>query len=184
MSEQNDPIRQFVIFSHFNLDAVKTTLEEHPDWLNIEYDWGEGGTETPLGAASHVGNRAIADYLLGMGAPITPTTAAMLGQRATLEALVAKDAAAADAKGAHDIPMLAHAAFSGDVALVRWLLANGCSRDGLDIALGYAAGAGQVAMTAYLLGLGADPSATNYQGKTAAEIATDAGYEVIAALLA
>lgn len=59
-----------MIAAHFNLDGVKAGLKDHPERLNIEYDWGpEGGLKTPLGAAAHVGNRRIAGYLRGLREP-------------------------------------------------------------------------------------------------------------------
>jgi hypothetical protein len=61
-------IREFVIAAHGDLAAVQATLAEQPDWLNVEFDWSPGGgTETPIQAAAHVGNREIATYLLARG---------------------------------------------------------------------------------------------------------------------
>lgn len=185
MSDQPpDPLRQFIIDAHFNLAGVQDTLELHPDWLDVEYDWGEGnGTETPLGAAAHVGNAAIARYLLNEGAAITPAAAAMLGDRAALDALIDLDPANANADGAHGIPLLAHAVFSGSADLLDHLVSRGMRLDGVSSALLNAVSAGQVETARWALAHGADPTAKNYQGLTAAEIARESGHPELIALL-
>jgi ankyrin repeat protein len=184
MTDQPDPLREFVIAAHFNLDGVKAGLEAHPEWLNIDYDWGpEGGMETPLGAAAHVGNRQIAEYLLDRGAPLTPAAAAMLGRKDALEAFIDADPANASAPGAHGIPLLGHAAFSGDVSLVDMLKARGNDGSGVSLGLIHAAGAGHTAMAAWMLDNGADVAAQNFQGKTALDIAQANGRDDIAALI-
>lgn len=183
MTDQEDPIRQFVIFAHFNLEGVQATLAEHPDWLNLEYDWGgESGTETPLGAAAHVGNAAIARYLIEQGAPITPAAAAMLGDQPALDAFIDLDPANANFIGAHGIPLLPHAAFSGNPALLDHLLSRGTRPDGLSSAMLNAATYGHIDVVRWALDHGADPAAQNYQGKTAADIARENGFDDIAAL--
>ncbi|GIK29823.1 MAG: ankyrin repeat domain-containing protein [Chloroflexi bacterium] len=184
MAQQNDPHRQVMIAAHFDLDGVKAGLKGHPEWLNIEYDWGpEGGLETPLGAAAHVGNRRIAEYLLGLGAPLTPTTAAMLGMTGALEAFIDTDPASVNARGAHGIPLLGHAAFSGRVAVCDFLMANGCDGAGVTLGLLNAAGRGDSGMARWMLEHGADATATNFQGKTVLELARASGSADLVALI-
>lgn len=184
MTDQSDPLREFVIAAHFNLDGLKAGLEAHPEWLNVEHDWGpEAGRETPLGAAAHVGNRQIAEYLLDQGAPLTPAAAAMLGRKDALEAFIDADPANASATGAHGIPLLAHAAFSGDVSLVEMLKARGNDGSGVSMGLIHAAGAGHIDMAAWMLANGANVTAANYQGKTALDIAQANGRDDIVALI-
>ena len=159
-------------------------LEAHPEWLNIDYDWGpEGGMETPLGAAAHVGNRTIAEYLLEQGAPLTPVAAALLGLKDALAAFIDTDPANASAPGAHGIPLLGHAAFSGDVSLVEMLKARGNDGSGVSLGLIHAAGVGHTAMVAWMLDNGANVDAQNFQGKTALDIAQASGHDDIAALI-
>ena len=180
----DDALRQFVIFAHFNLDGVKATLAEHPDWLEATYDWGEGnGTESPLEAAAHVGNVAIARYLLGEGATITPAAAAMLGDKPALEALIDLDPQNANQQGAHGIPLLAHAAFSGDVGLMEYLIARGTRLEGVSLALLNAANLGHLEVVRWALAHGANPAAKNYQDLTAANLARQGGFNDVVALL-
>ena len=177
-------IREFVIAAHGNLEAVQTILAEQPDWLNVEFDWGPGGgTETPIQAAAHVGNREIATYLLAQGAPLEICTAAMLGDHAAVERILADDPSQANVLGAHGIPLMAHLAFSGDVALAQLLYERGM-RGGGSVALAHAAQAGHADLVRWLLANTApDLSWQNYQGKTAVELAAEAGHDEIVALL-
>ncbi|MCA9920631.1 MAG: hypothetical protein KC445_21910, partial [Anaerolineales bacterium] len=71
-----EQIRNFVLPAHGNLAVVQQMLAEEPRLLNekyVEFD------ETALEAASHVGNRPIAEFLLAQGAPMNLYTAAMFG---------------------------------------------------------------------------------------------------------
>ena len=57
-------VNEFVLKAHGDLGVVKQLLEEEPALLNAAWDWGGGDWETGLGAASHVGRRDIAEFLL------------------------------------------------------------------------------------------------------------------------
>ena len=80
-----ETIREFVIAGHGNLDRVKEMLTGQPEMLNISHEWKPDDTETALQGASHVGNRAIAEYLLEQGAPLDICAAAMLGCKTNVE---------------------------------------------------------------------------------------------------
>ena len=69
---QLDPnlVRKFVGASHGRFDAVKEMIGTLPLLANAAWDWVDGDWETGLGAASHVGNRDIANFLLDNGARI------------------------------------------------------------------------------------------------------------------
>jgi uncharacterized protein len=178
-----DQIREFVLAGHGNLARVTEMLAETPGLLNAAYQWRDDDYETALQAAAHVGNRAIAEYLLAQGAPLDICTAAMLGRQADVERFVADDPAQIDAAGAHGISLLTHAALSGDLALVRWLFAHG-ARAGTSAALHNAVSLGHVELVRWLLQNGdPDLSWKNYEGKTALTIATERGLEPIAQLL-
>src|SRR5262245_47027 len=73
-------VRDFVGASHGNVARVKELLQGRPALAKSAWDWGYGDWETALGAASHVGNREIAELLIATGAPVTIFSAAMLGQ--------------------------------------------------------------------------------------------------------
>src|SRR5690606_33725007 len=100
---------------------------EKPVLLSLSYEWQPGDTESALQAAAHVGSRAVAEYLLEQGATLDICTAAMLGWRDEVERFLQHDPAAINRHGAHGIPLLTHAALSGDVALVESLYRRGAT---------------------------------------------------------
>jgi ankyrin repeat protein len=176
-------VREFVIAAHGDRAKVTRMLSSHPGLLNAANEWRPGDTETALQAAAHVGDAAIARYLLSQGAPMDICTTAMLGQRLAVEYMLGEDPDRIHARGAHGIPLLAHAALSGNVELVSGLVRRGAT-DGMDAALSNAAARGHLALAAWLLESGRpDPSWKNYQGKTALMIARERQDGEMAALL-
>ena len=81
-------VREMVGVSHVNLKRVRELLELKPALARASIDWGFGDWETALGAASHVGNRDIAELLIAGGAEPTIHSAAMLGQLDVVKAMV------------------------------------------------------------------------------------------------
>lgn len=65
-------VSEFVACAHGDFDRVKERLATEPGLVNACWDWGGGDRETGLGAASHVGHREIALYLLDRGARRPP----------------------------------------------------------------------------------------------------------------
>ena len=61
-----ETIDRFVIFCHGNMAGVKEMLEADPALINARSTLNE----SPLGAAAHVGNRTMAEYLLSEGAEL------------------------------------------------------------------------------------------------------------------
>jgi uncharacterized protein len=176
-------IREFVLAGHGNLERVQELLAATPALLNAAYEWRDDDRETALQGAAHVGNRAIAEYLLAQGAPLDICAAAMLGRQAAVERFIADDPAQIDATGAHGIPLLAHAALSGAVDLVQWLVARG-ARTGMSAALHNAVSLGHAELVDWLLRHGdADLGWKNYEGKTALTVASERGWEPIVQLL-
>ncbi len=108
-----DLVRAFVIAGHGDLAKVKTMLAETAGLINATWDWGGGDFETALGGAAHVGQRAIAEYLLAHGARFDLYAAAMLGQLEVVKTVLTANPAARFAPGAHGIPLLAHAMRGG-----------------------------------------------------------------------
>jgi hypothetical protein len=80
------------------------------------YDCGFGDWETALGAASHVGNREIAEFFLANEARPTIFSAAMLGQLDAVKAFVTASPGVQKIKGPHSITLLRHAAAGGAAA--------------------------------------------------------------------
>src|SRR5262245_57877128 len=103
-----DHIREFVLAGHGNLARVKEMLAAEPALLNAAYEWAANDHETAIQAAAHVGNSAIAEYLLAQGAPLDICTAAMLGRQGEVEELIAGDPDQIGAKGAHGVTFLIH----------------------------------------------------------------------------
>lgn len=166
----DDEIREFIILSHWNLDEVKKSLAVHPDWLPVYYDWGEqGGVENAIGAAAHVGNQAIAQYLLEQGAEANICVWATLGREDKVKEILDTDPQQANAMGAHDIPVLFHAATYGSCNIAEMLRNAGC-RQGYNFALHGAVNYGHADMVKWLLDHGVtDANTKDFQGKTPLE---------------
>lgn len=176
-------IREFVIASHADLQKVQEMLAQHPALLTVEHDWGEFGREDGIGAAAHVGNRAIAEFFLAQGVPMTICVAAMLGRLDDVNAFLQQDHALANARGAHGITVMFHAAMSGNLALAQALQEHGC-REGFSHAIHAAISGGHKDMVAWLLANGgSDVNVLDYQGKTPLTHALDDNQPAIADLL-
>ncbi len=115
-SQPADLVREMVTVSHFNLKRIKELIEARPSLAKAAWDWGFGDWETALGAASHMGNRPIAEFLIANGARPSLFSAAMLGQIEVMKAFVAVSPHAERIRGPHGISLLAHAKAGGDGA--------------------------------------------------------------------
>jgi hypothetical protein len=92
---------------------VKALVSRQPALARAAWDWGFGDFEDALGAASHVGNRAIAEYLIANGARPTIFSATMLGQLDVVKAFIAAAPGVQRIRGPHGITLLAHAKAGG-----------------------------------------------------------------------
>jgi hypothetical protein len=115
-SHDPDLVRDMVAASHGRFDRVKELVEAQPKMALAEWDWGFGDWESALGAASHVGNREIAEYLISKGARPTLFSATMLGQLDVVKAFVAASPGVQRIHGPHSITLLAHAKAGGEGA--------------------------------------------------------------------
>jgi hypothetical protein len=106
-------VREMVTVSHGNLARVKELLDRWPALARAAIDWGFGDWEDALGAASHVGNRAIAELLLAHGARPTIFSAAMLGQLDIVKAFVVASPGIEATHGPHSITLFRHAMAGG-----------------------------------------------------------------------
>lgn len=115
--------QEIVGASHGNVARVKELLADRPALARAAWDWGYGDWETALGAASHVGNREIAELLLANGAHPTIFSAAMLGQLEVVKAFVAARPGLQKTRGPHGISLLSHAKAGGpgSAAVVTYL---------------------------------------------------------------
>lgn len=178
-----ETVRTFVAAGHGDLATVQALLAQHPLLLNAGHEWRPGDVETAVQAAAHVGNRPIAEFLLGQGAPLSVCTAAMLGRADDVDRLLADNPSRIGEPGAHGIPLLAHAALSGDADLVASLHGRG-AREGVSFALHNAARRGDAPIVRYLLDNDApDLAWQDFQGKTAREVAEAAGHGAVVAML-
>jgi hypothetical protein len=109
-------VREMVIVSHFDLKRVRELVERRPSLARAAWDWGFGDWETALGAASHMGNRPIAEYLVSKGARPSLFSAAMFGQLDVVKAFVAAQPGVKRIRGPHSISLLAHAKAGGQAA--------------------------------------------------------------------
>jgi ankyrin repeat protein len=173
-------VAQFVGNGHGNLAVVKQMLEENPALLNAVW---EQFNETAIQAATQTGARDVAELLLAHGAPMDITTAAMLGDTDKVEDLLKQDPSRAKAKGSHDIPIMSHAAMSGNTRIADLLLAHG-GGEGMDFALHGAVNFGHAEMVNWLLAHGVkNVNVRNYEGKTPLTVALEKGFYDIADML-
>jgi hypothetical protein len=115
-TQEAEVIREVVGVSHGNITRLKELVDRRPALSRAAWDWGFGDWESALGAASHVGNREIAVYLLERGARPTIFSAAMLGQLAVVRAFIEAQPGLQRTKGPHGITLLAHATAGGAAA--------------------------------------------------------------------
>jgi hypothetical protein len=109
-------VKEVVGLSHSNLARVKEMVQQHPALAKASWDWGYGDHETALGAASHVGQRAIAELLLENGAPPTLFSATMLGQLDVVKAFMAATPGLQKIRGPHSLSLMVHAKAAGPPA--------------------------------------------------------------------
>lgn len=177
-----DLVFEFVRAGHNNLPRVKELLAQEPMLLNAMWDWAAGDWETALGGASHLGNRDNARYLLDRGARIDAFCAAMLGERAVVQALLIANPATARAKGPHGYTLLYHVAISGDISSAEQIksLLEANSAD-FNQALSAAVRDGHLEMTQWLLANGVtNPNQRDGLGKTPLALALEKGFAAIA----
>jgi hypothetical protein len=109
-------VQDFVIFAHMDPGMVEKLLDREPGLLNAVMDWGGGDWESALGAASHMGRRDIAAFLLERGARPDLFCAAMLGLLNVVKVLLTLQPKLIDAKGPHGFTLHFHAQVGGKEA--------------------------------------------------------------------
>lgn len=127
MFPSQDPavVREAVGVSHRDLKRVRELVERQPALARAATDWGFGDWESCLDAASHVGNKPIAEFLLSQGARPTLFSAAMLGQLDVVKACIAARPGVQRTLGPHGLTLMWHAKQGGpDAAAVVQYLAG------------------------------------------------------------
>jgi hypothetical protein len=107
-------VREFVRVGHNNLPEVQRMLQEQPGLLNACWDVGGGDFETALEGAGHVGDREIAEFLIGQGARANIFVLTMLGHTAEVKGLLAAFPNLLRSKGPHGLTLLHHAQRGGE----------------------------------------------------------------------
>ncbi|NWF68368.1 MAG: ankyrin repeat domain-containing protein [Chloroflexi bacterium] len=186
MTLSAETIREFVIAGHSDLEKVQTMLTAHPHLLHAAHYWAENDPETALDAGAHMGNRAIVEYLLTQGAPLTFYAACMLGMSDTVHEYLDMAPNLASRPGVHGISALFHAAMSGDIAIGNLLAgAGGVENKALvSHALHGAVAFNQRFMVEWLIGHHPDDiNMPNFEKKTPLRVAVERGYSDVADLL-
>lgn len=184
-----DLVKGFVGKSHGDLSSVQEMLETEPRLVFASWDWGNGDWETGLGAASHVGRRDIAEFLIGEGARVDAFAAAMLGMTELTQSFLSAIPKTHAVPGPHGIPLLAHAIYGREPAaeVFELLLDSGADVNGAsyggNTCLMSAASIGHTDALKELLKRGADKSLTDNSGQTALDWAKKREQEEAIAIL-
>lgn len=122
-----EKVKEFVIAGHGNPDKVKSLLAEYPTLLYATWDWGGGDFETAIEGAGHVGNKEIANYLIGTGARTNMFVLTMLGKTQLVKTWLEAYPEYLFARGPHGFTLLHHAQKGGDDAkeLLEYLQSKG-----------------------------------------------------------
>jgi hypothetical protein len=124
-------VKEVVGVSHRDLKRVRELVERQPALARASIDWGFGDWEACLDAASHVGNKPIAEFLLANGARPTIFSAAMMGQLDVVKAFIAARPGVQRNLGPHGLTLMWHAKQGGPdaAAVVQYLTAVGDADD-------------------------------------------------------
>jgi hypothetical protein len=95
--------------SHGNFDKVKELVNARPELAGASWDWGFGDWETAIGAASHVGRRDIAEFLMSHGARPDIFTYTMMGMLKSVQEIIETVPGIQSHAGPHGITLLQHA---------------------------------------------------------------------------
>jgi ankyrin repeat protein len=168
--------------AHGNLARVKELVIQHPELLNAKATWDE----TPIQAATQMGNKSIIDFLLGWGAPLDFFTALVLGRLERIDGELQADPHLAAARGIHDLPALYFAAIGGNIEAAERLIAAGADVNARAQAAAPIHGAvmgGSAEMVHLLLSHGADRAAPDYSDRDALTLARELNRTEIVELL-
>ena len=109
-------VQEVVLVAHAQTARLKELVGRRPALAKVSFDWGFGDWETPIDAASHIGNREAAEFLIANGARATIFSAAMLGQLDAVKAFITASPGIQRTPGPHSITLLRHAMAGGPKA--------------------------------------------------------------------
>lgn len=95
--------------AHGNFEKLKELVDPRPELARANWEWQFGDWESAIGAASHMGRRDIAFYLMDKGARPTLFTFAMLGAYEVVKSMIDYYPGIQTTAGAHGISLLRHA---------------------------------------------------------------------------
>jgi hypothetical protein len=137
-SSQDEPppfavslVKEFVIAGHGDFPKVQAMLQEHPNLIYAKFDWGNGDFEAAIEGAGHVGNKEIANYLIGAGSRVTLYVLTMLGRTDLVKPVISAYPQMMYAKGPHGFTFLHHAKVGGadSEELYAWFQQQGLKDD-------------------------------------------------------
>ena len=102
-------IRAVVGASHTQFEKVKELVTARPELAKATWDWGFGDVESALGAASHMGRKDIAEFLIAHGARPNIFTFAMLGKITAVKAMIEQMPGLQKIHGPHGFTLMHHA---------------------------------------------------------------------------
>jgi hypothetical protein len=182
-------VKEFVGKSHGDLATVRSLAQKESMLVRAAFDQGAGDWETGLGAASHMGRRDIARFLIDAGARIDAFAIFMLGELGAAKALLAAFPAIHTIPGPHGIPLLHHTIVGKQEAFDTFQLLLDAGADvnkktwrGITAVM-TAAALNQPEMIRALLKRGADASVKTPDGRTARDYAEKQGYTAVVELL-
>jgi hypothetical protein len=185
-----DLVKEFVSKAHGELDPVRELVKKQPRLVYASHDWGAGDWETGLNAASHMGHRDTAEFLLDSGSRPDAPAVFMLGLTATGKAMLAAFPNLHKIPGAHGIPLLTHAIAGKKQSfeVFQMLIAAGADVNatawrGFATPLTQAVVSDEIEMVRALLEHGADRSIKNPAGLTPLDIARKRNLTAITAVL-
>lgn len=168
-SHDPEVVREVVGAAHGRFERLKELIILQPALAKSAWDWGFGDWESALGAASHMGRRDIAEFLIQYGARPNLFTFAMMGQLEVVKACVEANPGVQQIHGPHGITLLAHAEKGGkDAKKVVEYLQKAGDADIAAISLEVTAEEQQIYLGEYTFGKGPDDRftvLTNSRGK-------------------
>ncbi len=102
-------VRDVVGAAHTQFEELKKLVDARPELAKATWDWGFGDVESALGAASHMGRKDIAEYLIKMGARPNIFTYAMLGKLNAVKSMIEDIPGVQRIHGPHGFTLLFHA---------------------------------------------------------------------------
>ena len=102
-------LREVVGAAHTRFEKVKKLVTAKPELAKASWDWGFGDVESALGAASHMGRKDIAEFLIEYGARPDIFTFAMLGKLNAVRSMIEDMPGIQKIRGPHGFTLLFHA---------------------------------------------------------------------------